>query len=94
MSDLLVDYGNVVICRGPEMKERSRTSMGVKWCFRCRGRHEFHWIVMGADMIYDENGEVSPLMYMAEPYAHSECGNCKQRGGELFPGWGYAWEDE
>jgi hypothetical protein len=84
----------VTICRGPEMKERHRDPMGVKWCFKCRGRHEFDWIVMGADMALDDDGQISPSMYMAEPTAHSECSGCGRRDGQLFPGWSYRWEDE
>lgn len=84
----------VAICRGPQMKERSRDSMGVRWCFKCRGRHEFHWIVLAADIEYDEDGQISSSMYMAEPIAHSECLGCRKWDGQLFPGWVYRWEME
>lgn len=85
-----IDGAEVAVCSGPPVREHSRTSMGVRWCFKCRGRHEFAWVVMASDIVYDANGDIDPVMYMAEPYAHSECSNCKQHAGELFPGWTYA----
>ena len=36
------------IC-GTRMKEHSRRSMGEKWCFHCRKRHNFDWVVMAPD---------------------------------------------
>lgn len=85
---------SVILCgTGLTYREKHRDPMGVKWCFKCRGRHEFDWVVEAADMIYDDDGTISPLMYMAEPIAFSECGGCKQRNGQLFPGWTYRWED-
>lgn len=83
---------NVVICRGPVMEEASRNSMGVKWCFKCRKRAEFNWIVMAP--VIDWNDEASISAAMWGPTAHSECGNCRQHAGELFPGWSYRWDDE
>lgn len=84
----------VTICYGPPMKERHRDPMGLKWCFKCRGRHPFDWVVMGADIQYDADGQISSSMYMAEPYAFAECGGCGKHDGQLFPGWSYRWEDE
>ena len=84
----------VIVCYGPKMKEHSREPMGVRWCFKCRSRNEFHWVLMVAEIEYDEDGSISSSMYMAEPSAHSECSGCKRRDGQLFPGWVYRWEDE
>jgi hypothetical protein len=83
MSVQFFDIGGaeVAICSGPPMREHSRKSMGVRWCFKCRGRHEFAWIVMASDIVYDANGDIDPVMYMAEPFAHSEssCGTPPRR---------------
>ena len=81
----------IAICRGPRMKETHRDSMGVKWCFKCRGRHEFHWIVMAPVIDWDDEASIAAAMW--GPTAHSECQNCKEQAGELFPGWSYQWED-
>jgi len=86
------DFGRVVICHGPQMEETSRNSMGVKWCFKCRKRAEFAWIVMSP--VIDWNDEASISAAAWGPTAYSECGNCKQHGGELFPGWTYRWEED
>lgn len=39
----------VVAISGTQMREDSRTSEGIKWCFHCRRRHEFFWVVMVPD---------------------------------------------
>lgn len=77
----------VHVFTGPPMEEASRTSMGTKWCFKCRTRAEFTWIVKAPIIDWDDDNSIAAAMI--GPYAHSECGNCKQHGGELFPGWGY-----
>lgn len=33
------------ICRGPRMEEVHRESRGDRWCFRCRRRTEFFYVV-------------------------------------------------
>lgn len=53
MSDLVTaDWcatdGNLTIC-GTRMVEHSRDSQGVRWCFTCRKRHEFWWVVSVPD---------------------------------------------
>jgi len=82
----------VTICHGPTMEEASRTSMGVKWCFKCRTRNEFQWVVMSP--VIDWNDEASIAAAMWGPTAYSECGNCKRHAGELFPGWIYGEMDD
>lgn len=86
------DFGRVVICHGPQMEKTSRDPMGVKWCFKCRKRAEFAWIVLSP--VIDWNDEASIAAAMWGPTAFSECGNCKRHGGELFPGWTYRWEED
>lgn len=83
---------NVTVCTGPAMEERSRESMGVRWCFKCRGRHEFFWIVMVP--VIDFSNEASIYAAMWGPTAHSICTGCGQSWGELFPGRFYQWEDD
>lgn len=80
----------VTVCAGPPAVEHSRKSMGVRWCFKCRGRHEFAWVVKAPPIDLDDPA----MCCLWEPYAHSECSACKQHAGELFPGWGYAEVDE
>lgn len=82
----------VTICYGPQMQESSRRSMGVKWCFKCRSRNEFAWIVMSPVIDWDDEASIYAAMW--GPTAHSECGGCKQSAGELFPGWEYNWGDD
>ncbi|GAB3125861.1 hypothetical protein [Glaciibacter psychrotolerans] len=81
----------VIICHGPQMAESSRDSMGVRWCFKCRKRAEFTWVVMAPVIDWDNKASVYAAMW--GPTAHSECGCCDEHGGELFPGWTYRWED-
>lgn len=88
----ITDYGRVAICHGPEMEETSRTSMGVKWCFKCRKRAEFTWIVMSPVIDWDDEASIYAAMW--GPTAHSECGNCGAHAGELFPGWSYSFEED
>lgn len=85
MSDSSIYEEGVVIICAPDMEESSRRSMGVKWCFKCRGRHEFDWVVLTPTTL---DG------WYWGPTAHSECHGCHQQAGELFPGWSYRWEDE
>lgn len=93
MTALIEELSPVVtICHGPAMEERSRDSMGVRWCFKCRKRAEFFWIVMTPVINLDDPDSLYAAMW--GPTAYSECGNCKRHAGELFPGWTYRWEDE
>lgn len=94
MADAVIEHlsPTVTICYGSKMREASRNSMGVKWCFKCRGRYEFEWIVMTPVIDWDDEASISAAMWGTT--AHSECGNCKRSGGELFPGWVYKMEDD
>lgn len=67
------------IC-GTRMKEHSRRSIGEKWCFHCRKRHEFSWVVMAPD---------GPSYYGP----HVEIQGVKSDCTDLFPGWTREWED-
>lgn len=47
-ADWCATDGQVSIC-GTRMIEHSRRSEGDRWCFHCRKRHEFFWVVMVPD---------------------------------------------
>ena len=70
-----------VIC-GTRMREHSRTSVGTRWCFRCRHRCEM-WHVVSVP-----NGES-----WHGPEEHIECGDCAARNSDLFPGRIREWEE-
>jgi hypothetical protein len=53
----------------------------VRWCFVCRKRREFRYIVM-APVTMDWYG----------PYADIKCAHCRTSDGDLFPGREREWE--
>jgi hypothetical protein len=67
--------GDLAVC-GTRMIEHSRRSLGVKWCFQCRTRSEFEWIVMVPD----------GFSYYG-PAVNIKCANCGASDGDLFPGY-------
>lgn len=79
VSDWCDDLGEVVIC-GTDMEEALRRSMGVKWCFTCRERHEFWWVVMAP----------VGLSYYGP---HVEIQGTKRGCSDLFPGWTREWDE-
>ena len=81
MSAEVVDYGSVAILCGPEMKEYSRRSIGVRWCFTHRKREEFF------DVFYDE---VEPSYWGPTAAVEGPSPDCT----DLFPGWTREWSDE
>ena len=72
--------GSFAIC-GTDMEEVHRKSEGVKWCFHCRTRHEFWWVVMAPVGLsyYGPTGSIDGIK--------PEC-------SDLFPGWTREWEDD
>lgn len=74
-ADWCAPFDDGVIC-GTRMVEHSRTSRGIKWCFRCRKRVEFQFVVMVPD---------GPSYY--GPTGWMECPNCRGHETDLFPGW-------
>ena len=74
MSTEIVDLGPVVILCGPEMREHSRSTLGIRWCFTHRKREEFWWVV---------HVEVEPSYW--GPTAGIEGPTCDCC--DLFPGW-------
>ena len=71
-----------VIC-GTRMREHSRTSEGIKWCFHCRRRCEMWRVVAVPD------GE----SYYG-PTVHIECGGCRAVDVDLFPGRIREWDEQ
>jgi hypothetical protein len=72
-ADYCDDIGGVVIC-GTHMEESHRRSEGERWCFTCRKRHEFWWVVMAPVGIsyYGPSARMEGV--------HRDC-------TDLFPGW-------
>lgn len=68
------------IC-GTHVEEYSRRSMGVKWCFTCRKRHEFFWVVMAP-------------VGMSYYGPHVEIKGVRDGCRDLFPGWTREWWDD
>lgn len=75
------DYGRVVVCGPGAFEEHHRSSEGVHWCFRHRGRAEFVRICYR---------ETSPSYY--GPWAEITCTACGEVDGDLFPGRVREWE--
>ena len=72
--------GDLTIC-GTHMKELSRRSQGTKWCFHCRKRHEFFWVVSVPVGIsyYGPSADLEGI--------GNEC-------TDLFPGWSREWVED
>lgn len=83
MSCSTYTYGETLVHvnHGPMMKEVVRRSEGEKWCFQCRKRCEFFYIVT-APVVIDWYG----------PNADVECGTCNTSDADLFPGHEREWE--
>ena len=81
---ILYDDPAVTIC-GPSGWEIIHDEAdGERWCFKCRKRREFRYIVgRDPDYMNDYYG----------PSAHVECSVCKTTDGDCFPGWSREWED-
>lgn len=80
MSPCVMIAGALVNMPG-RMKEIKRDSQGVKWCFHCRKRCEFFFIV---------TVEVEPSYY--GPNCYVQCGECKTSDGDCFPGRERTWD--
>ena len=82
----IVIDGEVVgaIC-GPSGWEIIRDeSTGEHWCFTCRKRRDFRFIVgRDPDWRNDYYG----------PSGHIECSVCKTTDGDCFPGWSRSFDD-
>ncbi len=83
MSCQTIDYNGQAlhISYGPETREIVRRSEGEKWCFHCRTRREFFYIVT-APVVMDWYG----------PNPGVKCGHCNTSDGDLFPGREREWD--
>lgn len=69
-----VEIAGAVVCGGGPMQELKREDLGERWCFVCRKRKPFVFLI---------TAPIEPSYY--EPNASVEC----DRGhydGDLFPG--------
>jgi hypothetical protein len=62
------------------MEEVDRRSEGERWCFRCRKRREFEYVISAP----------IGLTYYG-PTEQVECTHCGMIDGDLFPGYGREW---
>ena len=72
-ADWCVENGGIAIC-GTDMEEYSRESIGERWCFTCRVRHDFTWVYMRPTGL-SYYGPTARLQGMSM--------SCS----DLFPGW-------
>jgi hypothetical protein len=80
VADWCEETEGFAIC-GTRMVEHSRRSMDVKWCFTCRKRHEFWWVVMAPD----------GMSYYGP---HVEIQGARDGCRDLFPGWTREWGED
>lgn len=65
----------VHICTGPPMTEIRREPDGERWCFQCRQRRQFDYVVLD----YIEPSYWDPIRFF-------ECSQCHGHDTDLFPG--------
>lgn len=88
----MVGVSTAAVCRGPQLQETSRKSMGEKWCYHGRHRAEFEWVVKQPIIDWDDEATVYAAMWGG--YSYAECSRCKAHDSQLFPGWTYVEVDE
>lgn len=84
MSCSTVNYGGtpVILCGPVKQIEMTRESEGERWCFKCRKRQEFFFIV---------TRDEQPSYYGPNPSI--QCGHCKTDDGDCFPGTSREWDE-
>ena len=71
------------ICYGPPMRiDRDEPHGEIRWCFNCRAKREFRFIV-----------KVPMGMSYYGPEADIVCGHCRTSDGDLFPGRFREWDN-
>lgn len=70
----------LVLC-GPHMEETNREAIGERWCFVCRKRRPFYFVI---------HAPVEPSYYGPVPSIRGECGHLD---GDVFPGRYREWSD-
>lgn len=78
---LVIGEQPVTICHGAAHEEVKRESLGVRWCFGCRSRQQF-WFIVTAPVVPDYYG----------PSVAVRCGHCKLSDGDCFPGRYREWD--
>lgn len=78
---LEIDGQAVHISRGSAMEEVKRESLSIRWCFACRTRQEFWFIV---------TAPIEPSYY--GPNVDVKCGHCNTSDGDCFPGRYREWD--
>ena len=66
---------SVHICYTEPLEEIVRKQIGQRWCFVCRKRRNFSWVVMAP----------VGLSYYG-PHEKIVCDACKTQDGDCFPG--------
>ena len=80
MSAEVPDIGPALVLCGPAMREHSRSSIGVRWCFTHRKREEFFCVV---------SVEVEPSYWGPTAGIEGPRSDCR----DLFPGWAWEWSE-
>ena len=92
MSCQTFDYNGtaVTITRGPQMEvTRDEKDGDERWCFKCRERREFRFIVRAPSV---EDMMATGGFY--GPTASIECAKCGTDDGDCFPGRYRIWGDD
>ena len=63
---------SVIICRGPALEEVSRRDLGARWCFSCRKRQNFVYVVIAP---------TEPSYY--DPLPSIRCSGCNRADADL-----------
>lgn len=73
--------GGIAICRPNRFEEIHREELDVRWCFICRKRRMFVYVV---------EREVEPSYY--DPHPTIKCVDKGHADGDCFPGQSREWE--
>lgn len=76
-----VPFGNATVCFGPPMEEVRRDDLGERWCFTCRKRRPFAFVM---------TAPTEPSYYGPTASVHCDRGH---GDGDCFPGRYREWED-
>lgn len=77
------------ICWEPQ-EETYRRPDGTRWCFTCRSRQPFDYVVMSP---VEDRDDPDTWSYYG-PTPHIECATCHTHDGDVFPGCSREWSDD
>jgi len=80
-----------ILWTGPH-EEVGRKQIGERWCFICRKRRQFEYVVLSPVLREDVPLEDQTGAYYG-PIHHIECGTCHTVDGDCFPGTEREWSD-